>query len=162
MTWNQRHFGKGANHNENDPVNDSTGNYQWAIVNDEHFKSLREFNWTVKYQGNNVYVSRKGPEDYIYLHAAVYALQHNNAPVPEGYVIDHINRCGLDNRWKHNLRLATVAQNSRNSGPRFNEKSGLYGVPPGPTPGTYRLTLYVNGEQVVNRVVNSIEEFLKL
>ncbi|MHC4389402.1 MAG: HNH endonuclease, partial [Planctomycetota bacterium] len=46
--------------------------------------------------------------------------------VPEGYVIDHINGDGLDNR-KANLRLATVAQNAWNANKR-NPRSGYKGV----------------------------------
>lgn len=33
--------------------------------------------------------------------------------IPDGMVIDHINRCPFDNRWE-NLRLATVSENNYN------------------------------------------------
>jgi len=45
---------------------------------------------------------------------------------PDGYVIDHINGEGLDNR-RANLRFATVAQNAWNSKKR-NPRSGYKGV----------------------------------
>jgi len=157
---NSGELGKGRITMKMIPVNDSKGNYKWAIVSDKHYDSLKEYNWTVHYQRKSVYVVRKVQKRLVYLHAAVFELEQE--PVPDGYVIDHINRCGLDNRWKDNLRLATVAENTRNSALRFNKKTGLFGVTPGPTPGTYRLTLFLQGKQVVNEVVNSIEEFLKL
>lgn len=48
---------------------------------------------------------------YIVHHAVWYL--HGNT-IPEGYMLDHINRDMLDNRIE-NLRLATPSQNSANS-----------------------------------------------
>ncbi len=54
------------------------------------------------------------------------ATQNYHRCLSDGYVIDHINRNGLDNR-KANLRLATIAQNAQNAGKRKN-RSGYKGV----------------------------------
>lgn len=61
-------------------------------------------------------------------------------PIPEGYVVDHINRDTLDNR-RENLRLATKSQNGFNSGMRKNNTSGYKGVDFHTTRGQYRARL---------------------
>lgn len=48
-------------------------------------------------------------------------------PIPDGYIVDHINRISLDNS-RGNLRLATFAQNMRNQGVSKANTSGFKGV----------------------------------
>jgi len=62
--------------------------------------------------------------------------------VPKGYVIDHINGSGLDNR-RANLRLATVAQNAWNSKKR-NPRSGYKGVWLAKEKGLWRAAIFCN------------------
>jgi len=66
--------------------------------------------------------------------------------VPEGYVIDHINGNGLDNR-KANLRPATVAQNAWNSKKR-NPRSGYKGVCFDKDKGLWRAAIVCNRKRI--------------
>jgi hypothetical protein len=48
-------------------------------------------------------------------HRAIWVMHNDH--IPEGMMLDHINRCKTDNRLE-NLRLATSAQNGMNKGQR--------------------------------------------
>jgi hypothetical protein len=63
-----------------------------------------------------------------------------------GYVIDHINGNGLDNR-RANLRLATVAQNAWNSKKR-NPRSGYKGVWFAADKGLWRAAIVCHGRRI--------------
>jgi len=69
---------------------------------------------------------------------------HRN--ICDGFVIDHINHNGLDNR-KANLRLATFAQNARNSRMRRN-RSGYKGVCFTNDRGKYRAVIWHNNIRI--------------
>jgi hypothetical protein len=65
----------------------------------------------------------------------------------EGYVIDHINRDGLDNRVC-NLRFATFSQNNMNKGVPKNNTSGCTGVGWHKTEGKWRARIKINGKSI--------------
>jgi hypothetical protein len=68
--------------------------------------------------------------------------------VPPGMVIDHINHNGLDNR-KANLRIATHAQNSRNTKKQRPKTASQYkGVPWNSTLKKWRAQITLNGKRI--------------
>jgi len=99
---------------------------KFAIVDSDDYIRLAKYKWRIcKTKGKNVlYAERSvrlpnGKYSRILMHREVLHIR-------EGFVIDHINRNGLDNR-RANLRPATVAQNAQNSSKRKN-RSGYKGV----------------------------------
>lgn len=96
---------------------------------DEAF--VRLFKWTLK--------SGPGHPDYVIravrafrisdrtLHQINLRLHRELLRAPAGIEVDHINGDGLDNR-RHNIRLATRAQNVWNNGIRSDNSSGFRGV----------------------------------
>ena len=99
---------------------------KYAVVDPGDYQSLSKYKWRIcRTKGKKVIYAERS----IRLPNGKYSriLMHRQLiDVPKGYVIDHINGSGLDNR-RANLRLATAAQNAWNSGKR-NPGSGYKGV----------------------------------
>lgn len=97
-----------------------------AIVDDQDAHLVSGRPWHARKDRNSVYAvsaarlpSGKRRNDR--MHAVVVG------PIPAGMLIDHMNGNGLDNR-RSNLRVCTVAQNSRNAARRPTGTSGIVGV----------------------------------
>ena len=99
---------------------------RFAIVDPDDYPRLSKDKWRLcRTKGKNVLYAERS----IRLPNGKYSriLMHRQLiQPPDGYVIDHINGDGLDNR-RANLRFATVAQNAWNSKKR-NPRSGYKGV----------------------------------
>jgi hypothetical protein len=89
---------------------------QIAIVDPDDYERLSKYKWSASEHGKTWYAVRR---EYlketrtkltIYMHREVIE-------IPQGMVVDHINRNGVDNR-KRNLRAATYSQNNFNKGKR--------------------------------------------
>lgn len=90
------------------------GNGVYAIVDDEYYGELSKYKWTLT---NTGYAQRS---DRTPMHRYIMK-------PPSDYVVDHINMNKLDNR-KENLRIATRAENTRNSRVKITNSSGYKGV----------------------------------
>jgi hypothetical protein len=98
----------------------------YTVIVDDCDAGLLQKNWGIKVDRSNVYVHLKASKKVISLHREVMALVLDYE-IPDGYVVDHINGNGLDNR-RENLRLATKLQNSANKRKEVKSSSGYRGV----------------------------------
>lgn len=122
-----------------DPI---SGNLFWKDTDRKHFNSdegWRRFNEkrprTVaghKHKQKNgaphaivVRISLDGKDMWLLAHRIIFVLM--GVPIPEGAVVDHINRNPWDNRWE-NLRLCSESQNAANSWHDENKRSLPKGV----------------------------------
>lgn len=81
-----------------------------------------------------------GQKESLYLHREIFG------PIPDGYVVDHINGNVLDNR-RCNLRLATIQQNARNNIAGFKGKSKYPGVSWYSKYNKWRAAISINGNK---------------
>lgn len=95
-----------------------------VLVDPEDFKMVSQLRWSISYVRGNWYAVHTkyadGKYSQIKLHRFVMRETDPNIK------IDHRNQNGLDNR-KHNLRRATIRQNTRNTGLTVRNKSGYKG-----------------------------------
>lgn len=98
----------------------------FALVDDEDYEYLNQFNWYLK---NNGYATRRigkrtgnnGKQKLVYMHREILNF-------PKTGVTDHINGNRLDNRRK-NLRVCSITENCRNKRTLSKRnKSGVTGV----------------------------------
>ena len=90
-----------------------------TIIDDDDYEMVSKYKWYARKCGNILYASRcikrNGVKTTLPLHCAILGYK-------QGYIIDHINGNGLDNR-KENLRHLTIRQNAQN---RHTEKSSKF------------------------------------
>lgn len=91
---------------------------KYAIIDEEDFDKVSKYRWHF----GNGYARRKSSFE-----PELTRMHHLILPLEKGFMIDHINGNGLDNR-KSNLRLVTKSQNMMNRGKQSNNKSGYMGV----------------------------------
>ena len=96
---------------------------KYAIVDPDDYERLSKYKWYALKAPNTFYAQRKvrrrnGTSGLVIMHRDII-----NAP--DEFLVDHINRNGLDNR-KANLRLATRSQNRTNSKKQKGRFSSRY------------------------------------
>jgi hypothetical protein len=92
------------------------------------------------------------------VHRIIY--EHVHGSIPDGMVIDHINRDKQDNRIE-NLRLVTISTNSHNSGPRKDSKTGVKGVGFDKCCNKFRGEICVKGSRHKTKYFETLEEASK-
>jgi hypothetical protein len=116
-----------------------------ALVDDEDFSAVNAFKWHAQVAANNVYARRsirkKGKIVHIYLHRFLLGIEDT----PEIKVDHHPDPNGL-NCQRHNLRIATQTQNTRNQRRRYDNSSGFKGVSWLESRKRYQVSIRVNGE----------------
>jgi hypothetical protein len=120
-----------------------------AIVDAEDYATLRGFKWYALFRDGSWHaartVKRNGEKRTVYMHRQIMG-------EPEGMLVDHRNRDGLDNR-RENLRVCTKRQNAWNGHRRIRNKTSRFkGVcrqcgRVGATGRPWRATITVAGRQ---------------
>lgn len=98
-----------------------------TLVDDEFYQILNQYKWCAQEIGDHCYARKKvtfedGSKIVISMHTVIMGKPK------KGYLIDHINGDGLDNR-RHNLRFVTYRQNGQNI--KRHKKTSKY-------PGVYK------------------------
>jgi len=97
----------------------------FAIVDDEDYEILSQYKWCAMKNGNVYYATRREKKSINPKRATTY-MQWGVIGKKEGFVIDHINGNGLDNR-RCNLRYVTHRQNMQNlQRPMSSKYPGVY------------------------------------
>lgn len=118
---------------------------QVAIVDDDVFEALNQFNWYA-YKVRRTYyaarnVRREGKQVNLKMHREVFRLK--GLPVPAS--VDHRDRDGLNNRLR-NLRPATHQQQQFNKPKRRDNTSGYIGVTWYSPLSKWKAQAYLNGK----------------
>lgn len=130
-----------------------------AIVDAADYEWLNQWKWYAKYASctKSFYAARnfrnaEGKRGTLRMHRVILGLS-----VTDKTDGDHINRDTLDNR-RSNLRIATRAQNVRNSSKRANNKSGYKGVSYHKASSKWTAQLCVDGKKMYFGVYATKEE----
>ncbi len=117
------------------------------FIDSEDYHLIKKYNWHVQKDKLNLYgrahIRNKDGYKCLKMHRVIMGILDSNIH------IDHINGNGLDNR-RCNLRIATIAENSRNVGKNSRNTTGYKGVymyKSGPSKGLFTATLRCKSEK---------------
>lgn len=157
-------------------TNSSPSGLKWKVRPRHHFKSERLMKASnTKFAGKNAgavqhHSSTSGIEDSVwrvrvsgvlFLVARIVFVMCGNK-IPNGYIVDHINRDRLDNSIS-NLRLASHSENAFNKCSRSNTESVLKGVSSRMLASglKWRATVSVKGSRIITPYFDTAEEASK-
>jgi hypothetical protein len=113
-----------------------------AIVDDDQEERLNSYIWFFRKSSKNGHAFRIEVDS----DGGVFKRSLHNEILPprEGFLVDHIDRDGLNNR-RGNLRYATSSQNQMNQSVREDSASGFKGVNQDPRNGYWRASISKDG-----------------
>jgi len=114
---------------------------KFALVDDEDFDFLNQWNWHAKKNGNTFYAARKEG----LFHRKDVIMHRVILDAPDNMLVDHIDGNGLNNA-RANLRLCTSGENQRNHKLYSTSKTGLKGV--SFKDGKFRAKIQVGGRSI--------------
>lgn len=119
---------------------------KFAVVDDDDFEYLSQFNWDTKKSRGTFYARR--------FLSGKRIMMHNEIMKPtSGMFVDHIDGNGQNNQ-KSNLRICTFAQNNRNASKRKDNTSGFKGVSKAKN-GKWYAQVRINGKHVLSKLFDS-------
>jgi len=127
-----------------------------ALVDDEDYETVSRFKWcTIKGHNETIYAARyvrraDGTQTTVRMHRVIMKA---SASVQ----VDHENHDGLDNR-RANLRLATSAENNRNTRMRKNNASGYKGVSWDQRANKWYAQIMANGRNIALGMFANIDD----
>ena len=129
-----------------------------AMVDDEDFEWLNQFNWSVfKYKNTDtMYAKRNSPST-----PRTVSMHREIMSNPKDMGVDHIDGNGLNNQRK-NLRNCTSGENSRNRGKQINNTSGFKGVSWRKQKKRWRASISLNKKQIHLGYFSNKEEASKV
>lgn len=96
-----------------------------ALVDDEDYDYLSQYSWYAKPSGGDTFYAYRSFG--VYTKYRKFIMHREIMCPPDGYVVDHIDRNGLNNQRK-NLRVCTHAENMHNRRRNTKNSSGYKGV----------------------------------
>ncbi len=115
-----------------------------AIVDSDDYEYLNQWKWCYNSHGYAVRARSKYKDEPT--SSGGCTIKMHNVIMPDGKIVDHINRNSLDNR-RINLRYVTHSQNMWNRSKHVNNTSGFVGVSFHKSSGKWQTSIQAYGKR---------------
>lgn len=128
----------------------------FALVDESDLENTSKNYWTLGNGKRGRYAKRRvGPSDVVLMHREIMGLSKG-----DGFVVDHINGNGLDNR-RMNLRVCSNGENLRNRGASKSNKSGHKGISFDKSRNKWSVEICVDYKKVFRKRFTCLDEAVK-